>query len=98
MRLSFVPGDLHLGQLEDGSFQVLLAGEQIFQSRSSKLAVNKFNEIRAELERRFPARQLTQEEKLSVLREAIADTLVGHNSLGGRKKRTSASSTRTFGG
>ncbi len=47
---------------------------------------------------RFPARELTADEKAEMLQRAIGDSLVGHNSLGGRKKKTTAGSTRTFGG
>jgi hypothetical protein len=50
------------------------------------------------METRFPARELTAEEKREILQRSIADSLVGHNSLGGRKKKTTAGSTRTFGG
>jgi hypothetical protein len=62
------------------------------------MAVQKFNELRQEMEKRFPARELTPEEKTEMMQFAIADSLVGHNSLGGRKKKTTAGSTRTFGG
>jgi hypothetical protein len=50
------------------------------------------------MEQRYPSRELTQEEKNDLLRQEMADNLVGRNSLGGRKKKTTAGGTRTFGG
>jgi len=98
MKLSFIPGDLHLTQSADGSYHVTLQAQEIIATHSKRLAVQKFNELRIEMEKRFPSRELTPEEKAEILQMAIADTLVGHNSLGGRKKKTTAGSTRTFGG
>lgn len=98
MKLAFLPGDLRLGQLEDGSYRITISGQEVFYSRSRKSAVEKFNELRADMERQFPPTGPTQEEKHAILQRAIADALVAHNSLGGRKKRSSAGSTRTFGG
>jgi hypothetical protein len=98
MKLSFLAGDLHLRQLEDGAFQILMAGQEILHSRFAKKAVARFNELRAEMETKYPGRELTQEEKQAILRESLVDMLLQHNSIGGRKKRTTASSTRTFGG
>jgi hypothetical protein len=98
MNLSFVPGDLHLRKSEKGDFVLTLAGQEIISTKSQRVAVAKFNSLRAELEERFPAREMTAEEKAELLRREIKDSLVGHNSLGGRKKKTSAGGTRTFGG
>lgn len=98
MKLSFFPGDLHLSQQEDGLFIVFLNGIEVLRTKSQKVAVSRFNDLRRHVESSFPARNLTDEEKAEVLRQAIGDSLVGHNSLGGRKKKTSAGSTRTFGG
>ena len=98
MNLAFLPGELFLNQSEDGCYRVTLQGQKILCTHSQKAAVQKFNELRQEMEKRFPARELTSEEKAQILQLAIADSLVGHNSLGGRKKKTRAGSTRTFGG
>lgn len=98
MKLSFLPGELILDQGEDGLFRVTVRGEELFRSRSQKAAVTKFNELRRELERRFPQKELTPDQKKQILMEMIGDELVGRNSLGGRKKKTTARSTRTFGG
>ncbi len=77
---------------------VTLRREEILSTKSQRAAQAKFNMLRAELEKRFPAREHTSEEKAELLKREINDSLVGHNSLGGRKKKTTASGTRTFGG
>lgn len=98
MKSSFLPGDLHLTEAEHGEYVVAIAGRDLFRSRSRRAALAKYNELRTEMESRFPARELTTEEKAELLNREIGDSLVGHNSLGGRKKKTTASGTRTFGG
>jgi hypothetical protein len=98
VNLSFVPGDLHLNENEDGVFVVRMSGQEILSTKSQKAALAKFNALRKELEERFPAREPTPEEKAELLQREIGDSLVGHNSLGGRKKKTTAGGTRTFGG
>jgi hypothetical protein len=75
-----------------------MAGQEILSTKSQRSALAKFHELRSELESRFPMRELTVEEKAELLKREIGDSLVGHNSLGGRKKKTTAGGTRTFGG
>lgn len=98
MNLSFLPGDLHLYKAEDGRFVVKMAGQEIVSTKSQRSALTKFNSLRKELEERFPAREPTPEEKAELLQREVSDSLLGHNSLGGRKKKTTAGGTRTFGG
>ena len=98
MKCSFLPGDLHLTTDVDRCFIVSIAGQIVLRSRSQRAAVEKYNELRKEMEARFPARELTASEKAELLQREIGDSLVGHNSLGGRKKKTTAGGTRTFGG
>jgi len=98
MNLSFLPGELYLNKSESGLFIVTMAGQEILSTKSQRSALAKFRALRAELEKRFPAREPTAEEKAELLREEIKNSLVGHNSLGGRKKKTTAGGTRTFGG
>lgn len=97
MKMSFVPGDLHLTKEQKGEFVVMMAGVEVLRG-SEKQAVARFKQLRKEMEIKYPARVLTQEERQEMLRLAVGDSLVGHNSLGGRKKKTSAGGTRTFGG
>jgi hypothetical protein len=98
MNLSFLPGDLHLSKNAEGEFVVTMAGREILSTRSQRSAVAKFNMLRAELEKKFPTREPTAQEKAELLQREINESLVGHNSLGGRKKKTTAGGTRTFGG
>lgn len=98
MKLAFLPGELFLKQSEDGAYRVTLQGQEILCTRSRKAAIQKFNQLRQEMEKRFPEREPTLREKAQMLQIAIADSLVAHNSFGGRKKKTTAGSTRTFGG
>jgi len=98
MNLSFLPGDLRLSKGDDGRYIVTMAGQEILNTKSQRSALAKFNAIRAELEKKFPTGQPTAEEKAELLHREINDSLLGHNSLGGRKKKTTAGGTRTFGG
>lgn len=98
MNLSFLPGDLHLSKNAGGPFVVTLCGREILSTRSQRSALAKFNALRAELEKKLPMREPTTEEKAELLQREINDSLLGRNSLGGRKKKTTAGGTRTFGG
>ena len=93
-----MPGDLHLTKSSDGTYHVTIEGHDVLTTKAEKAALRKFNELRQEMETRFPARELTPAERRELLERAIGDSLVGHNSLGGRKKKTTAGGTRTFGG
>jgi hypothetical protein len=97
MKLSFMPGDLHLHKEQDGPFVVTVQGEQIFSSTFEKKAIAKFNELRREMEKQFPPRELTSEEKRAILQKWIGDTLVSHNGDRHSKKKIKSGSTRTFG-
>ncbi|HET9285284.1 MAG TPA: hypothetical protein VFR24_25305 [Candidatus Angelobacter sp.] len=98
MKMSFLPGDLHLTSDSNGNYVVTIAGSEVLRGRSEKKAVSRFKQLRKEMESKYPARELTREERQEMLRQAVGDSLVGHNSLGGRKKKTTAGGTRTFGG
>lgn len=97
MKMSFVPARLDLTE-EGGTFVIKVSGAEVFRTRSRKAAVSKFADFRGEFEKRFPTRELTPEEKKEAMLNAVGDSLIGHNSLGGRKKKSTAGSTRTFGG
>jgi Lon protease-like protein len=98
MKLSFLPGKLLLQPADDGSLRITVNGEEIFRTRSQRAAVAKFRALRQEMEQRFPPQELSMEQKAEASKRIMADYLVQHNSLGGRKKKTTARSTRTFGG
>lgn len=96
MKLSFFPGKLYLSQ-EESAFVVTVNSTEILRTRSQSRAVAKFNELRREMEERFPRRELTPDEMQDLLQRAIGDALVGPNSIR-KKKRSTARGTRTFGG
>jgi len=98
MNISFLPGDLHLSQTDSGIFVVRLAGQEVLSTKSQRSALAKFNALRSELEKKFPTHEPSTEERAQLLQREINDSLLGHNSLGGRKKKTTAGGTRTFGG
>jgi predicted metalloendopeptidase len=98
MKLAFLPGDLHLTQADDSFYQVTVHGQEIFRTRSKRVAVQKFNEIRQQMEKKFPPSEFSPEERAEILSKAIADSVVAQVSLPTKKKKTTAGSTRTFGG
>jgi len=98
VNLSFIPGDLHLTKNADGTFVVKMRGQEVFSTRSQRSALAKFNALRADLESTHPVHEATAEERAELLQREINNSLVGHNSLGGRKKKNTAGGTRTFGG
>jgi hypothetical protein len=49
MRLSFLPGDLHLTKERDGSYLVTMQGQEILRTRLEKKALTRFNVVRKEL-------------------------------------------------
>ena len=57
-----------------------------------------FKNLRREMESKYPAHELTPEDKAEIFKKATLDAMVGHNSLGRRIKKTTAGGTRTFGG
>ena len=97
MKLSFLPGDLHLNKEQDGSYVVSMQNVEILRTKVEKRAVTKFNVLRRELEDQYPTRELTPEEKLAALARCIGD----HKFSQIRKemkpvKRDKPSGTRTF--
>jgi hypothetical protein len=98
VNLLFLPADLRLSKSVAGYFVVTVGDQEILRTKSQRAALTKFNSLRTELEKKFPSHELTAEEKAELLQREINDSLLGHNSLGGRKKKTTAGGTRTFGG
>lgn len=95
MKLSFLPGELHL--LEDqGTYLVQVKSKEMLRTRSKKKAVDFFNGLRRKMQQEFPEHNLTAEEIRILLEKEIADSLVGDHSVRKHKKST-AKSTRTFG-
>ena len=97
MKLSFVPGGLYLEKIQDGYYQITMQGKEILRTTSEKKAIAEYNKLRRELETKFPAHELTPEEKTELLKKFISDVKVGidHNSRR-EEKRGKPRSTRTF--
>jgi hypothetical protein len=95
MRMAFLPGKLFLESTARGTFE-LRFGEEVQTFRSQKAAIAAFQEIRTRLEKDFPARELTAEERRALLEKDIAESGLGHNALrnAGPRKKTG---TRRFG-
>jgi regulatory protein YycH of two-component signal transduction system YycFG len=85
MKLSFLPGNLHLTKEQDGTYLVTMQGQELLRTRVEKKAVAKFNAARKDLESQFPARELTPEEKRAALEKLLPP------------KKEKITGTRTFG-
>lgn len=76
VNLSFLPGDLHLIQSDDGLFILTMAGKKILSTKSEPHALHKFNTLRMELEHRFPAREVSAETKAELLQKEVAASVL----------------------
>ena len=81
----------------EGAYTVRVHSEIVLTTKSSREAQKRYDKIRKEMEARFPAPELTLEDKLAAGRAAQLDALVGHNSVREPKKTVRRGSTRTFG-
>jgi hypothetical protein len=97
LKMSFIPGDLHLVQEGNGEHVLTLGSSEIMRTRSEKKAIARFKELRSEMEAKYPARELTPEERAAMFQAALAEAIVGSGTVRKRKKST-ARGTRTFGG
>jgi hypothetical protein len=97
MKMSFLPGKLELISTE-GTFSLLIEGQEIFQTRSRRSAIQKFNEIRSEMESKFPPKGPSPEDAKILLERLMTDVRVDETLRRPPKKRSTARSSRTFGG
>lgn len=97
MNLAFLPGDLHLTE-ERGEFLIQVRGNEILRTRSRRAALSKFNDLRRSMEQQFPTREVTAEEKRELLKGILNDALLADVGRRPPKRRSTAGSTRTFGG
>lgn len=98
MKLSFLPGDLHLNQERDGTYLVIMRGQELLRTGTEKKALAKFNALRKELESQFPARELTPEERRAVLEKYLMDyKAVQVRASTKPPKKEKIRGTRTFG-
>jgi hypothetical protein len=96
MRLAFLPGQLFLERLDDGTYQLRQGNAVAGQFKSQRQAVLAFNEMRHSLQSQFPARELSDEEKRQSMVEELGRGSLPHNSLRGAPPRR-PTGTRTFG-
>ena len=98
MNLSFLPGELYLTKIQDGSFVITIKGEEVFRTRVEKKALTEYNKIRKDMESQYPARELTPEEKSAALRKWLMDAKITQVRNSTRKdKPEKIKGTRTFG-
>jgi hypothetical protein len=98
MKLSFLPADLHLNQERDGTYIITVRGEEVFRGRIEKKALSKFNVLRQEFEKQFPARKLTPEQKQAALeRDLMNYKLIQVRASTKPPKKDKVRGTRTFG-
>lgn len=67
MRLSFLPGNLHLSKIPDGNYVITIQGKEVFTTRDEKKAITRFNTLRKDLESQSPAHEVTHEERKAIL-------------------------------
>jgi hypothetical protein len=98
MQLSFLPGELFLKKTSDGTFVITIQGEEVFKSKIEKKAITEYNRIRKDMEGKYPARELTPEEKSEALRKWMMDAKITEVRNSTRKEKPDKiKGTRTFG-
>jgi hypothetical protein len=98
MQLSFLPGELYLKKMSDGTYVITIQGEEVFKSKIEKKALTEYNKIRKDMETKYPARELTTEEKSEALRRWVMDSkIVAVRNSTRKDKPDKIKGTRTFG-
>jgi hypothetical protein len=98
MKVSFLPGDLHLNKEQDGTYLVTMQGQELLRTRIEKRALAKFNAVRKHLEIQFPARELTPEQKRAALQKYLLEYKAAEVRASTKPpKKEKVTGTRTFG-
>jgi hypothetical protein len=98
MKVSFLPGDLHLNKEQDGTYLVTMQGQELLRTRIEKRALAKFNAVRKDLEIQFPARELTPEQKRAALQKYLLEYKAAEVRASTKPpKKEKVTGTRTFG-
>jgi hypothetical protein len=97
VKMSFIPGQLELNSNGD-SFFITIQGKEVFSTRSRRAALARFNEIRKDMEEQFPASGATPDDMKAMLERMLSDVAVDETLRRPPKKRSTARSSRTFGG
>ena len=96
MRLCFLPAQLFLEPLQDGTYELRQGDTVVGRFRSQRQALAAFNEMRRKLESQFPTSEFSPEEKRQLMIEEMRRNAVPHNSLRNAPPKKSTG-TRTFG-
>lgn len=96
MRLSFLPGDLHLTFDPDQGYVVRLGETVLLTTNIERHALGKFKAVRQQLETRFPPTEASSDDKRRAFLRELLDSQVKHNSLREEPRKRPAK-TRTFG-
>ena len=70
MHLSFLPGSLNLSKKGD-IYVITIEEEEVRVYKSEKAALKKFHAIRLDMEKKYPAAELTKEQKQEALKRLI---------------------------
>jgi hypothetical protein len=97
MNLSFLPGELNLKKTKEGSYLITIQGKGILNTTSEKKALAEFNRIRKEMESRFPAHDLSREEKTQLLMKYIGESQGIPKESKKQGRKYTPGSTNTFG-
>jgi len=98
MKLSFLPGDLHLNEEPDGTYLVTMQGQELLRTEIEKKALARFNAVRRNLESQFPARELTSQERRAALEKYLLDYKAAEVRASTKPpKKEKIRGTRTFG-
>jgi len=76
MKLSFVPGDLHLSDSATG-YILTRGGNEVFRTHSERAAIMRFNRVKGEMEKNGVGNRAVQ--PAAVLPTVIADSAFGPN-------------------
>jgi hypothetical protein len=97
MKMSFLPGKLEL-KSKDGMFALSVEGCEVLRTRSQRTAIENLNALRSEMEPRFPPKGPSAEDAKVLLERLMTDVRVDEALRRPPKKRSTARSSRTFGG
>jgi hypothetical protein len=96
MQMAFLPAQLFLERLPDGTFQVRQGSEILGTFKSAKQASNLFLEVRRKLEADYPMPEPSPEQKRQAMIEELGRAAVSQASMRNAPPRK-PTGTRTFG-
>jgi hypothetical protein len=97
MKLSFIPGNLHLSETASG-YVLMVGGMEVFRTPSEKSAVTRFKHLRTEMEKKYPGGALSPEERAEIPTVTPEDVPVESNSSPKGRRKAATHGTRAIGG